>query len=134
MVEIVWQSWFELGNFRIDSEHRVFLDLIMGLNHDHGAGIAADKLARSLKEIHKYAEFHFLSEENMMIDVGYPQRETHAAEHAKILHVLEANMDKLIKGDDILDEFLTFLYDWFSEHTVGTDYHLTQYISAKSTR
>jgi hemerythrin len=61
MVEIVWQTWFELGNHRIDSEHRVFLDLIMGLNHDHQAGIAADKLARSLREIHKYAEFHFCS-------------------------------------------------------------------------
>jgi hemerythrin len=129
MVEIVWQKWFELGNFRIDSEHRVFLDLIMGLDRDHKAGIAADKLARSLREIHKYAEFHFLSEENMMIDIGYPQLEIHAAEHTKLLQVLERNIARLLAGEDILEEFLTFLYEWFSEHTIGTDYRLTQYIS-----
>ena len=131
MVEIVWQKWFELGNFRIDSEHRVFLDLIMGLNHDHQAGIAADKLARSLKEIHKYAEFHFLSEENMMIDIGYPQLGLHAAEHAKLLRALERNIETLLAGEDVLEEFLTFLYEWFSDHTIGTDYRLTQYIASK---
>ncbi|MDO8605970.1 MAG: hemerythrin domain-containing protein [Phaeospirillum sp.] len=132
MAEIIWQSWFELGNYRIDAEHRVFLDLIMGLNRDHKAGIAADKLARSLREIHKYAEFHFLSEENLMIDVAYPQRDLHVAEHAKILHALETSVAKLVKGEDILDEFLTFLYDWFSEHTVGTDHQLTRYIAART--
>ena len=129
MVDIVWQKWFELGNFRIDSEHRVFLDLIMGLSHDHRAAIATDKLARSLREIHKYAEFHFLSEENMMIDIGYPQMEIHATEHAKLLQVLDRNIARLMAGEDILEEFLTFLYEWFSDHTIGTDYRLTQYIS-----
>lgn len=132
MVEIIWQTWFELGNFRIDSEHRVFLDLIMGLNRDYQAGIAADKLARSLREIHKYAEFHFLSEENMMIDLDYPQRDSHVAEHHKLITTLEKNIATLLSGQDVLEEFLTFLYDWFSEHTVGTDYRLAQYIATKS--
>ena len=132
MVDIVWQKWFELGHFRIDSEHRVFLDLIMALNQDHKAGIAAGKLARSLKEILKYAEFHFLSEENMMIDIAYPQLELHAAEHAKLLQALARNIDRLMAGEDVLEEFLTFLYEWFSDHTIGTDYRLTQYIAGRT--
>jgi hemerythrin len=37
-----------------------------------------------------------------------------------------------MSGQDILDEFLTFLYEWFTEHTVGTDYQLAQYITARS--
>ena len=129
MVDIVWQKWFELGNFRIDSEHRVFLDLVMELNRSHEAGIAPDKLARSLREIHKYAEFHFLSEENMMIDIAYPQMDLHAAEHAKLLKTLEQNIAQLMAGEDRLEEFLTFLYEWFSDHTIGTDYRLTQFIA-----
>ena len=43
--------------------------------------------------------------------------------------VLERNISRLMGGEDILEEFLTFLYEWFSEHTIGTDYRLTQYIS-----
>ncbi|WP_173983717.1 bacteriohemerythrin [Magnetospirillum sp. SS-4] len=131
MVEIVWQKWFELGNFRIDSEHRVFLDLVMGLNRDFKAGLTPEKQARSLREILKYAEFHFLSEENMMIDIGYPDRQIHTEEHRKLLATLEASIRRLNAGEDILDEFLTFLYEWFCEHTVGVDYRLAQFIAAR---
>lgn len=132
MVEIVWQKWFELGNFRIDSEHRVFLDLVMGLNRDHYAGITPEKQARSLKEILKYAEFHFLSEENMMIDIDYPDRKIHEDEHRRLLARLEGSVARLNAGEDILDEFLTFLYEWFCEHTVGIDYRLAQFIAART--
>jgi hemerythrin len=132
MVEIVWQKWFELGNLRIDSEHRVFLDLVMALNHDFTRGLTPEKQARSLREILKYAEFHFLSEENMMIDIDYPDRDIHVAEHRRILSTLEDNVRRLNDGEDILNEFLTFLYEWFCEHTVGIDYRLAQFITAHS--
>ena len=54
MTNLEWTTWFPTGHQRIDFEHRLFLDRI-------------DDPARKVSaEVHKYAAFHFLSEQTVI--------------------------------------------------------------------
>jgi len=73
-----WDHRYELGNERIDAEHRIFLGLIVDFHDAAIQGASKDKLIRILNEISKYAEFHFVSEENIMTEYHYPEQKYHA--------------------------------------------------------
>lgn len=52
-------------------------------------GLPKTKLIRIIREIAKYADFHFVSEENIMADCNYPDLEQHAALHRRLLNQVQ---------------------------------------------
>ncbi|MCU7924131.1 MAG: hypothetical protein KZQ88_15690 [Candidatus Thiodiazotropha sp. (ex Dulcina madagascariensis)] len=66
--QAVWDKKFELGHERIDFEHST-------ISAEAGNGSGKERILRLLAELRKYAEFHFLSEENEMLKVNYPDNE-----------------------------------------------------------
>ena len=67
-----WDDIYKLGNVKIDAEHRIFLELIIEFQEAVVQSRSKDKLITIVKEISKYAEFHFLSKENIMAEYNYP--------------------------------------------------------------
>jgi hemerythrin len=67
------------------AEHRIFQGLIIDFHDARSQGSATDKMIRIFKEISKYAEFHFVSEENLMIDYHYPEQVQHVQMHRRLL-------------------------------------------------
>jgi hemerythrin len=125
-----WDCKYELGNEKIDSEHRIFLSLIVDFHEAENLGLPKEKMIRIFKEICKYAEFHFLSEENLMIDNFYPEQKQHANSHRKLL--AEAN-NKLyqLQSDSISpNDAFNFLFNWFAFHTSSEDKKLVGHIEA----
>jgi len=123
-----WLSKFEVGNEKIDLEHRVFFDLVKGIAEANENGDSRDRIRRLVAETMKYAEFHFLSEENMMIDVNYPEFEEHHEHHNALMRKLQLYTVKFESGDDNISELINFLVEWFSEHTTNEDLMLSRYI------
>jgi hemerythrin len=134
MVDLQWKSWFEIGHERIDSEHRAFLNLIRDMNAQAEAGLDRDRLLRSLEEMQKYADFHFLSEENVMLDAGYPDLENHTLLHARLLKEVRNKATAVRLGEASSQEVVTFLYDWFCNHTVNEDAKIAQHLAASQRR
>lgn len=129
MINIVWDQKFAVGHERIDHEHQVFLDLIKNASLAGEEETPKEKVVRLLNEVRKYAEFHFYSEENVMLDLAYPDYEEHKREHQALLAVLEDRVHDY-KNDRVeLDEIVEFLFDWFALHTTGTDKKLTRHIN-----
>lgn len=127
-----WDSKYELGNDRIDAEHRIFLGLIVDFQEAAAIDTPKDKLLRIFKEICKYAEFHFLSEENIMIDHGYPELEHHTNSHQKLLAEANNKLYQLHAGTISADEAFNFLFNWFAFHTSSEDKSLVGYIQASA--
>lgn len=128
---IRWEGKYDVGHQRIDFEHRIFLDLINSYRLKLEEGAGRDALFRILREIVKYAEFHFVSEENIMAECAYPELEHHAELHTKLLNEVEAKISELAASSmDGVEPivFYTFLIDWFIHHTVETDKKLADYI------
>ena len=125
---LMWNSSYELGHERIDAEHRIFLDLIADFGAFANNNEPLDKLIRTLKEICKYGDFHFLSEENVMIDCHYPDYEEHAKLHRQLLSQVGNKLFKLTKQQITPDEVFEFLFQWFALHTTTEDKKLVAYI------
>jgi hemerythrin len=83
-----WKTKYELGVEEIDSQHRLFFEVIIrlveALNDKHDLNY----LMSLITELNAFARFHFMSEENMMVLVGFPGYEKHKNHHVELLGLL----------------------------------------------
>jgi len=128
MITIKWDDKYSVGHERIDHEHQVFLDLIINASHADDEHLPKDRILRLLNEVRKYAEFHFYSEENIMIDNEYPGYEAHRQEHIMLLCNLDNNLHNYRLGTTTLSELVEFMFEWFALHTTYSDKKLAAYI------
>ncbi|MES9830314.1 MAG: bacteriohemerythrin [Candidatus Thiodiazotropha sp.] len=114
MINIDWDTKFEVGHERIDSEHRVFLNLIRTISAEVEENGNKERILRLLAELAKYAEFHFLSEENEMLRVDYPEYNEHHHEHERLLAKFTDMMTQFRTGALPLDSIIEFIFSWFA--------------------
>jgi hemerythrin len=77
----------------IDRQYKDFLKLINRLNILHGKGDPPVLISRFLRELGAYAAYHFVSEENIMVLLKYPDLSRQEAEHQKLLEAFSQNKD-----------------------------------------
>jgi hemerythrin len=124
-----WTDGFELGHRRIDAEHRIFMRLLEEFEERVERSAPLTDLRRTLREIQKYAEFHFVSEENIMEELGYPGTQAHRRIHEELLALLDRRIKALGDGSLAARELLHMLADWFSVHTAEEDAKLVEHIN-----
>lgn len=126
--EIAWSDRYRIGVEAIDLQHQYFVDLINHLSLRSKAGGRRDSTNRVLLELYKYADYHFCSEENIMLDHGYPAVEEHRELHRILLHDLSARICRLEAAQTDLDSLVGFLFLWFVGHTADEDQKLAAYL------
>ncbi|MCU7838201.1 MAG: hemerythrin domain-containing protein [Candidatus Thiodiazotropha sp. (ex Troendleina suluensis)] len=129
MIQVQWNRKFEVGHERIDFEHKIFFGLIRDVSLAPQQGIQKERILRHLNEVKKYAVFHFTSEENIMFDVTYPDRERHIKEHEILLALLTDKTHQYRSEEIELDDIVSYLFEWFALHTTQIDTKLSHYIS-----
>ena len=115
---IRWEQRFEVGIDVMDGQHRHLLELINRLAADLRAGRDFDPLLDSLKDLVRYTEHHFATEERLMDEVG-AAAERHRAEHRR----LEGSLARLTLRPDAqgVSESSRFLRDWLFRHIDEVD-------------
>jgi len=128
--ELEWDKKYEVGHKKIDFEHQIFLDLLKSLGQLLEDDSDKDKTERVLAEIRKYADFHFLSEENIMIDIGFKGFHEHKELHATLLKDLDRLIASYKEGKETVSYLIGFLFLWFANHTTGVDIKISEYINS----
>ena len=127
---ITWDSRYEIGLPEIDAEHKVFVSIIQRIEE---AVKVEDKehVIKLIEELLKYADFHFCSEENIMIREEYPDYHWHKKLHQHLLVELRDRI-QIIKYEYIdFDVLLKFLVAWFKGHTQIEDKKFAEYVNKK---
>jgi hemerythrin len=125
---IEWKIEYEIGVQRIDFEHKILLDLVNSLKLAINKNCSKEWLVRIILEIEKFAEFHFISEENFMLNIGYPGYKAHQVEHFDLLE--KFNLEKF--NHKSIESFALFLEDWFINHTTTVDVKIKEYINSNN--
>lgn len=115
---------YRLGIEKIDEEHAYLLELTnrsQKLFEDENMLFKCADIREILKGLSVYAEKHFVHEEGIMWEMGYPHLDVHKAEHAMFLKKLEEYtewVDKLNIGtqDDMIHDLLLYLQSWLQIH------------------
>jgi hemerythrin len=127
-MEIEWKKEYEVGNLEIDAEHKVFVKIIQKIQHAIEGQAEKKYLERLVLELLKYAEFHFCSEENVMLEIGYPEILDHKEKHEKLLAELRNLIFAFGFDKHETHELVDFLIGWFMNHTIEEDKKLSNYV------
>lgn len=131
MSDIEWKKKYEIGHPRIDFEHRIFVDLISRIIDAVDENKDEEYLQRMIYELRKYTEFHFVSEENIMYSVSYPDYDSHVESHRELLERFSQKKMEMDLGEKTIEQFLRFLLDWFVNHTLSEDRKIANFVLGK---
>ncbi|MBW2410002.1 MAG: hemerythrin family protein [Deltaproteobacteria bacterium] len=120
-MELEWEPDFETGNEYVDLQHRYFADLINRVAINFRETDDTAYKAKLISELGKYADFHFTSEENIATSRNLPGVSAHHQRHQELLEEFNHIAEDLNKGQKTVEEFLSFLTNWFIGHTVYED-------------
>lgn len=133
-MNIEWKKQYEIGNLEIDAEHKVFVRIIQKVQHGLERKMNEKYLERLVCELYKYADFHFYSEENVMLAVDYPEIAQHQKEHKQLLMNLSTLIPVFDDENRDLHELIEFLMGWFVNHTIVEDQKVAHYIQEHEKR
>ena len=135
MALITWGSALEVGNKDIDSQHKVLVDLVNGLNDAMTQGKGKEILGKLLKELIDYTVSHFAMEERLMQTHAYPDRDKHMKEHTDLKATVTKLQGEFASGKvTITLQVMSFLKEWLSNHILKTDKALGTYLASKNVK
>lgn len=132
MNEIIsWKKEYEVGVESIDNEHKLFVGLIQKISSAFENNEKKEHMTLLIKELYKYVDFHFFSEENIMIFTDYPDYAVQKKEHDLLKNQLTNIM--MTFESEYIDQanLINFLLIWFREHTTQTDKKLGLFIQSR---
>jgi len=132
MLNVQWDKKFDIGNDKIDFEHKIFFSLIQDYTNEVNSTRSTARIRRILNELKKYVEFHFISEQNLMLELNYPALLEHTNLHSELLFRLEDFYHDLAAGSVTYEGFALFLFEWFTFHTTIEDKKIAEFIAANS--
>ncbi len=130
MATIEWQRKFEVGHYKIDSEHKIFVSIVNKIFSSHKKG-NKQLVELTFIELLKYAEFHFCSEEVVMFENKYPDLLHHKKDHENLLAELRNRLFSLKLNNIDIDKLEIFILDWFKNHTSINDQKLVSFLNKK---
>ncbi len=128
---IHWEDSFKIGNPLIDAEHQMMVMLCKKLDYAIKENAGKPELIRVVLEMKKFAEFHFLSEENLMIEIGYPGYDSHFKIHTALLRELDLvaagiNKHGMVDAQELLD----VVWRWLAKHIEHEDMKIADYLKS----
>ncbi|MEP7301442.1 MAG: hemerythrin family protein [Caldimonas sp.] len=126
---VLWSASLETGQTLIDAEHRILVFLFRKLDVAVKTGQSQMAINQIISEVKRCAEFHFVSEENIMRETNYPHLLVHQGQHSDLLVKLGALATKVAARREFPEDLLFFLSSWLTEHISQYDQHAALHIS-----
>ncbi len=122
MATLKWKEEYSVGVDMFDEQHKVFFRIVSDLHEAITRGKEQTVLDDIFRQLVKYTEFHFESEERYFDEFHYEDAVEHKEAHAHLCKQIADLKEK--KEQQKLDdpyELLDFLEDWLIEHIMGMD-------------
>ncbi len=132
MKQLSWSEEFATGVELVDLQHRYFIETINRVATTLASTRDPKARARLLLELRKYAEFHFISEENLAESIVSPELQRHRERHGEILEEIDHRIVEVSEGGLAVEEFVAFLVEWFAGHTIYEDQKLFNHLQRQS--
>ena len=128
---IEWNARLVLGIQLIDSQHEKLVHLT---NNLHVACLKNREIAKryfikTAREAVRYADYHFSTEEQMMIFLGYPDFRIHKKEHEGFIKEILRQTFMFAEHKNLVpNRFVQYLREWILSHIAVCDKDFANYI------
>ncbi|HPF69710.1 MAG TPA: bacteriohemerythrin [Candidatus Krumholzibacteria bacterium] len=122
MATPTWSDSYSVGVESIDAQHRHLFEVAARLAEAIEAHRSQRVMAGIMKDLIAYTRSHFVFEEMMMEQAGYPDLKRHRAQHAQLLRKVERFRGELEgEGRRVGPEVHRFLQSWLVHHIIEDD-------------
>jgi len=129
---IDWSDKYSVGIESIDEQHKKLINLINTLQTvvDYNTGEEFER--ECLAAVVDYTKTHFVYEEGLMRKYGYPDFESHKAQHQKMIDKVNDLLAAYEKNPkSAMKDALDFLKQWLIRHINGTDKQYSEFLLSK---
>jgi hemerythrin len=127
---ILWSDKLSVGIAEIDAHHKGLINIVNQLHDAIRTGKGDLELGVILDQLIDYTGYHFSYEESLMQPSKFPGQSVHEAEHKALLDQVLDLQAKFKKGQTGLSmRVINFLKDWLTNHMLGEDKKLGEYLT-----
>ncbi|NLM12894.1 MAG: hemerythrin family protein [Epulopiscium sp.] len=133
----VWKDEFSCNVDQIDSQHKQLLEIGSQLynivrfadSYDH-----YDEILECLHKLVNYTEYHFHSEEELMLASNYLPYFFHKQEHQKFIDKVNEFLKQDIddKQKKITMDIIIFIADWIENHILKHDIAFSKFLNSRA--
>ena len=130
MGQIQWRAELETGIQAIDQQHQEFLRRLNLLLDACATGKGGEELQEAIDFVERYAHAHFMNEERMIHEAGYPHTQGHLDAHAQFFEDLAEIKQKTKEPGNGLAGLLAMnhlMANWFIKHIGQSDKAFAQF-------
>lgn len=124
---VYWEKKYETGQPVIDAQHKLLFLLFRKLDIAIKTKQSDEILSRIVLEVKKFVDFHFVSEENLMIETEYPAVENHQKMHTDLMIELNIMISRVVSHREYPEDLLGFLNRWLIGHISEHDQHVAKH-------
>ncbi len=130
-MQVAWTKDLSTGFLEIDEQHKELIGRINALLEACAGNRPRDEVGKVIEFLEEYVVIHFTSEENRMLDMGYPEYRRHKDEHTIFIERV-AGLKRAFReegaGADVLHLATRTLMEWLDVHIRRTDRKLGSYL------
>ena len=130
-----WKDEYSVGIDSIDQQHKRLVNLINQLHTAVHYSTGEEFEREALDELVDYTKTHFIYEEGLMEQNGYPDFEPHKEQHKAMIQKVEDVLAEYEKDQDTaMKNALDYLSDWLINHINGTDKEYSSFLIGKGVK
>ncbi len=130
MARLEWKQSYSVGVTALDDDHKQLIDIINQIDQAGRFGLPLD---HALYDLTHYARSHFEREEDRLRAVGYPDLDSHAAEHQSFIEWLRGIERSVAatpgENRPIAEMLGTYLRNWLINHILVVDMRYRDFLS-----
>jgi hemerythrin len=129
----IWSEKMSTGFEQLDDHHKTILRLMLEVKAEVDGTRHSEDIHAILSALVSYAKYHFLAEERIMLERGFPELEQQRDEHRwYIKRITEISASYNAKDDTVFkQDLLEHLKTWFANHILARDVLLKDYANPK---
>lgn len=119
---LTWNHACNIGVRAMDDQHGILMDTLNELRLVLVQGGGREEVGSGLGQLIDLTRMHFLSEERLLEQQGFPGLAAHRNAHQRLLLDLEEAAQRASHQDELHTRgLLVFLRDWYMGHIEGLD-------------
>jgi hemerythrin len=131
MSTFAWNESYSVHVQQFDAQHQKLFEIINSLSDAMRVGKGEDVIRDVVAQLAVYTRTHFLQEEVLMRQTGYPDLAAHHDQHTRLMSDVEkykADLDEGRKPDTVA--VLNFLREWLVQHIQKSDQGYSNHLNA----
>lgn len=134
MNKIEWDSSFSVGVRILDEQHKKIIEIINELLTHSEADVRSETISDLLYKLTQYAHDHFITEEHILSQFGYPDIETQKKDHkAYRIKIVNFCMETVDHKISVPEELKEYILTWWKSHILVDDMAYKTFFEVRET-